>query len=36
MKTDYLCGEAFSHLGQALLAQWTLLVRAPQVNDMSR
>lgn len=26
MKTDYLCGGAHSRLGQALQAQWTLLV----------
>jgi hypothetical protein len=26
MKTDYLCGDAHSRLGQALQAQWTLLV----------
>ena len=24
MKTDYLCGDAHSRLGQALQAQWTL------------
>jgi hypothetical protein len=26
MKADYLCGDAHSRLGQALRAQWTLLV----------
>jgi hypothetical protein len=26
MKTDYLCGHTHSRLGQALQAQWTLLI----------
>ena len=26
MKTDYLCGDAHSHLGQALQPQRTLLI----------
>ena len=26
LKTDYLCGDAHSHLGPVLQAQWTLLV----------
>jgi hypothetical protein len=25
LKTDYLCGDAHSHLGPVLQAQWTLL-----------
>ncbi len=26
LKTDYLCGDAFSRLGRALQAQWKLLI----------
>ena len=26
LKTDYLCGDAHSHLGPVLQVQWTLLV----------
>jgi hypothetical protein len=26
LKTDYLCGDGYGHLGRALQAQWTLLV----------
>jgi hypothetical protein len=26
LKTDYLCGDGYSHLGHALQAEWMLLV----------
>jgi hypothetical protein len=26
LKTDYLCGDGYSHLGRALQAEWMLLV----------